>query len=77
MVDKQGKWFIDKSSEKIYKVVWMNDRTVLLEGYESIQILTSIKILKTYYKPLKTDVSAMTLLSSQNTPRREIHPDNP
>ena len=77
MVDKQGKWFIDKSSEKIYKVVWISERAVLLESEDSVQILTSTQILKTYYKPLKTIVSVTPLFSSQNTPRREIHPDNP
>ena len=50
----QYKWFIDKVTKKTYRVVWINDRTVLLESEDSVQILTSIQILKTYYKPLVT-----------------------
>jgi len=49
----QYKWFIDKVSKQPYRVVWMNDRAVLLENNDKVQILTSIEILETYYKPVE------------------------
>ncbi len=48
----QHEWFIDKSTNKIYKVVWVNGRVVMLESDDSVRILTPTKILKTFYKPL-------------------------
>jgi len=49
----QNKWFIDKVSKQPYRIVWMNDRAVLLESDDKVQILTSIEILETYYKPVE------------------------
>jgi hypothetical protein len=50
---KQDKWFVDKVSKKTYRAVWINDKTALLESDHSVQILTSIGILETYYEPLE------------------------
>ena len=49
--ETKDKWYIDKVSKQPYRVVWMNDRAVLLESYDKLQILTSIEMLRTYYKP--------------------------
>ena len=51
-------WFIDKLTNKIYRVVWMTDRAVLLEGDNSSHVFTSIKMLKTFYKPINAPILA-------------------
>ena len=48
----QDKWFRDKVSKKMYRVVWMTNLAVLLESEKSVQILTTIHILNTYYEPV-------------------------
>ena len=44
-------WFKDRVSKKTYRVVWMIDLAVLLESDDKAQVLTSIEILRTYYRP--------------------------
>jgi len=46
--------YFDKATGEIYRAVLLKDGTVLLEGDDSVQILTTTLRLITHYEPIMT-----------------------
>ncbi len=45
----QERWVINKTTDEIYRVVWIINGAVLLENDDSVQVLTTISKLMRHY----------------------------
>jgi len=52
--NRQERWFIDITTDQIYRVVWASGDTVLLESDEFVRFQTTTWTLEKLFKPLVT-----------------------